>query len=232
MGHFSEEDWSDFAREQAAPEPRARMQRHVDEACLDCSRSRGFWNAVGRLAGQEASYEPPEAAVRRAKALYAVQKPEGLLVRAARAAALLFDSSRAPQPVGVRSGGPSPARQLLYRVGNRLVKLRLETLPETGRLSLIGQVVDEADPTRTFAELPVRVAGGGRSLAGTVTNQLGEFELEFEPAKNLSVVLSIPGARPFPARLPLRGDGESRGSSRGASSGGRPRRRSRSIAHP
>jgi hypothetical protein len=77
----------------------------------------------------------------------------------------------------------------------------------------------------------VRVAGGGRSLAGTVTNHLGEFELEFAPARNLAVVLSIPGARPFPARLPLQGDGERRTGARGASSS-RPRRRSRSIAQP
>jgi len=58
--HFSEEDWVDFARQQGSMEQHARLARHLDGGCERCRPTVEFWQAVRGLAGQEASYRPPE----------------------------------------------------------------------------------------------------------------------------------------------------------------------------
>jgi hypothetical protein len=233
MSHFADEDWTDFTRDEGVPEQRERMQRHLDDGCADCSRAQGVWSAVGRVAGQEPSYEPPENAVRQAKGWYAVHKPERPLSRVGRLAALLFDSARHPQPAGVRAAGTSSSRQFLYRAGTRLIKLRLETVVESGHLSLVGQVVDETDPGRELPIMPVRVLSGRKALTAAVTNRLGEFEMEFEPARSLSLSLGIPGARPFPVRVSLEGEASTGGRGTRRMSSRRPTTpRRRQAAHP
>jgi hypothetical protein len=233
MSHFPEEDWTDFTRDEGEPEQRERMQRHLDDGCPDCSRAQGVWDAVGRIAGQEPSFDPPESAVRQAKGWYGIQKPDRFLSRVGRAASLLFDSARHPQPAGVRSAAASSSRQFLYRVGTRLIKLRLETPADSGPLTLVGQVVDETEPERELPDVPVRVLSGRKSLDATVTNRLGEFEMEFEPARSLSLSLGIPGVRPFPVLLSLEGETKTEG--RGTKGDTRRRRtapKRRHVAHP
>src|SRR6185436_18409813 len=124
-------------------------------------------------------------AVRQVKGQYGIRKADGSLARV-RSAVLVFDSSRLPAAAGVRAATATASRQLLYRLGNRLVKLRLETAGVPQHLSLVGQIVDEADPGRTLPGLPVRVLSGRKTVTGTVTNRLGEFELELEPARGLA----------------------------------------------
>src|SRR5213593_1057718 len=113
-GHFSEEDIVDFARQQGSVEQRARLTRHLDAGCDRCAPTLRFWEAVFGLAGQEASYRPPEGVVAQARAEFAFRPPEGLLGRVTRTASLVFDSFRQPVPAGVRAAGLSP-RQLLYK---------------------------------------------------------------------------------------------------------------------
>src|SRR5690242_19840823 len=139
MTHFAEEDWADFARVETGAEQAARMQRHLDEGCAECRRAHDLWASVGRVAGHEADYQPPESAVRQVKGQYTLRKADGVLSRL-RSAVLVFDSARLPAAAGVRAAAATSARQLLYRFGNRLVKLRLETTEEPARLSLVGQI--------------------------------------------------------------------------------------------
>jgi hypothetical protein len=121
----------------------------------------------------------------------------------------------------VRAGRNSSPRQLLYRVGTRLIKLSLETALDAGRMSLVGQVVDETDATPVEV-VPVRVVSGGTVLTAAVTNGLGEFELEFEPARDLSLSLSLPDVRPFPVRVSLEGGAPPPVRGRGRTSSRRP----------
>jgi hypothetical protein len=206
MSHFAEEDWADFVRQETTAEQKGWMERHLQEGCPECTRMAGLWNAVRRLAGREGSYQPPPDAVRWAKHRYPAQKPAGLLERVAQAASLVFDSAGQPLAVGVRAGKKS-SRQLLYRAGDRLFKLRLDRPPDSGRMSLVGQIVDESNPQAAQADVAVLVLRGAQTITGTLTNRLGEFELEFEPARSLRLSVGTPGTRPVTLRLPL-GDTE------------------------
>jgi hypothetical protein len=215
MSHFAEEDWADFVRQEGAAAQRARMQRHVDDRCPECSRTLQLWTAVGRFARREASYQPPDHTVRQAKGQYSIHRPSGLLERTA-AATLLVDSAREPSALGVRVAGGAAARQLLYRSGHRVVKLRLESPPDTERLSLVGQIVDESALTEPVEQVAVLLLRGRSAVTGTLTNRLGEFEMEFDAAKGLRLSLGTPGTRPITVRLPeLRAKQEDGGATRG-----------------
>jgi hypothetical protein len=149
--HFTEEDWFDFAHQQAAPSVRASLERHLEKGCSRCTQTVRLWRAVLDVADQEAAYRPPDEALRQLKGDFALRRPKRLLERVAEQAALVFDSFRQPQPMGVRGAGPTP-RQLLYKAGRYMIRLRLEPAADAERLSIVGQLVDEhhsPPPSRT-----------------------------------------------------------------------------------
>lgn len=150
-----------------------------------------MWSAVSNLAGQEASFQPPDDVLARVKGQYALYRPAGLIERAARAASLVFDSLRQPALAGVRSAGPSP-RQLLYRAGRFTIRLQVERAVGSDRLSFVGQIVDEADPRRALPDLSVLVSKGDETLDRTLTNELGEFQLQADPSEKLRLSVAIP----------------------------------------
>ena len=218
-GHFTEEDWADFARQQGEPEQRARLQRHL-QSCERCAQTLDVWTAVVGLAGQEAAYQPPDEVTARAKAHFALHRPQGLLERAGSAVSLVFDSFRQPVLAGVRAAGSSP-RQLLYKAGRYLIRLQVEREAGSDRLSVVGQIVDEANPKNALQELPVLLLSDKDTLDRTVTNILGEFQLESDPSESLRLSVGIPeiGTLTLPGLLAGRGtDGVEVVGTRGGSS--------------
>ena len=206
-GHFSEEDWLDFARDQAAGE-KAGMQQHLAAGCLPCAATLRFWRSALAVAAREAALDsPPESAVRQARATFRSVRPKGLVARAAGAAALAFDSFRQPLPAGVRSTGTSP-RQTLYQAGPYVLRLRVEPGPTSDRLSVVGQVVHDEDPTRAMKDLAVLVLSGTHPVDRTLTNNLGEFELEPEPADNLRLSGAVPDRGPLTVPVLVRRSGQ------------------------
>jgi hypothetical protein len=200
--HFSEEDWLDFARDQAI-DRRTSLAQHLASGCSRCAATLRFWRSVLARAGSEATYAPPDFAVRQARASFALSRPKGLFARAADAASLVFDSFRQPQPAGVRAAGPSP-RQMLYQAGPYVVRLRVDPGTDSDRLSVVGQVVDDADPTRDLQDLAVLVLSGKQTVDRTLTNRLGEFQLEPEPADNLRLSVGVPDRGPLTVPLLVR----------------------------
>ena len=218
-GHFTEEDWADFAREQGKPEQRAHLQRHL-QSCERCAQTLDVWTAVVGLAGQEAAYQPPDDVMARAKAHFTLHRPQGLLERAGSAVSLVFDSFRQPVLAGVRAAGSSP-RQLLYKAGRYLIRLQVEREAGSDRLSVVGQIVDEANPKNALQELPVLLLSDKDTLDRTVTNILGEFQLQSDPSESLRLSVGIPeiGTLTLPGLLAGRGTGGTEASgTRGGSS--------------
>src|SRR3989442_15245363 len=185
-GHFSEEDWVDFARQQGSMEQTARLARHLDGGCERCTPTLHFWQAVLGLAGQEASYRPPEGVVGQARAEFALRRPEGLLGRVARKASLVFDSFRQPMLAGVRTAGLSP-RQLLYKAGRYLIMLRVEPASGSDRLSVVGQILDETNPKTALEDLAGLALTGDETVERTLTNSMGDVQLEPNPDWNLPI---------------------------------------------
>jgi len=188
--HFTEEDWFDFAHQQAAPSVRVSLERHLEKGCSRCTQTVRLWRAVLDVADQEAASRPPDEALRQLKGDFALRRPKGLLERVAEQAALVFDSFRQPQPMGVRGAGPSP-RQLLYKAGRYAIRLRLESGPDTERLSIVGQLVDEHHSPAAVQDIAVLALQGRKTLDRTLTNQLGEFVLEPDAAENLRLCVGV-----------------------------------------
>jgi hypothetical protein len=208
-GHFTEEEWADLARRQGGSEQQARLERHLLDGCEPCAKTLGIWAAVADWAGQEGSYQPPDEVVSQAKGHFHRHRPKGLLERAARRVSLVFDTFRQPLPAGVRTAGPSP-RQLLYKAGRYLVRLQIEPEDTSDRLLIVGQVVDEEHPQSALQDLPVLLMGVDKTVDRTVTNKLGEFQLESkDPSESLRLSISIPeiGTLALPGQLIARQTG-------------------------
>jgi hypothetical protein len=188
--HFTEEDWFDFAHQQAAPSLRASLERHLEKGCSRCSQTVRLWSVVLDVSDPQAAYRPPDEAVRQLRGLFALRRPKGLLERVAAKAALVFDSFRQPQTIGVRAAGPSP-RQLLYKAGRYAIRLRLETAPDAERLSIVGQLVDEHQSPAAVQDIAVLALKGRKTLDRTLTNHLGEFVLEPDAAENLRLCVGV-----------------------------------------
>jgi hypothetical protein len=216
-GHFSEEDWVDYVRRLGGD--RRGLERHLATGCRPCGSALRFWEAVLGLAGHEASYSPPDGVVGQARAEFALRRPE-TTSRLARTASLIFDSFHQPQPVGVRASGPGPL-QLVYKSGHHMVMLRVEPTAASDRVSIVGQILDEANPKRSLQDVAVLVLKGGETLDRTLTNQLGEFQLESERAESLRISVGIPEIGSLTVPLPFGARGESAPEAKGAQKAGR-----------
>jgi hypothetical protein len=189
----------DLGRRLAAPERRALMERHLDAGCARCARSVRLWSALSSFAAEEPAFDPPEAVLRQVKSRFAANRRPRLAERVARAATLVFDSFRQPLPAGVRAAGPS-IRQMLFRSGPYVVRLRLEPQADSDRLSIVGQIEDEQHPELSLHDVAVLARGGNKTMDRTLTNDLGEFLLEPEDAENLQLSVALPRVGTFTVR--------------------------------
>ncbi|HEY2934587.1 MAG TPA: hypothetical protein VGK99_22855 [Acidobacteriota bacterium] len=111
-------------------------------------------------------------------------------------ARLIFDSLRQPAPAGLRNSR-RPARQALYRAGNFLIDTRVDSESESNRISLAGQVLNSARPHRRIRASSIFLVREKKLVARTVTNQFGEFHLDFEGGSGLRLLVEIEGQRPI-----------------------------------
>jgi hypothetical protein len=204
-GHFDNERWVDFVRQVISLDAASQMQRHLDEGCDVCHSAHTMWLHVVDAAAGERRSDPPEASVRSVKAAFALRRKLPVLSRLARMARVVFDSLYEPLPVGVRGGAP-PARHILHEAGPYFIDLRLERESEIVS-SLIGQVlpVQECGPEPTSAGI-LLVERGEAIMAQTITNSMGEFQLECDHRKDLTLYVDIAGSEPIGVTLPQTSD--------------------------
>ena len=195
MAHFSLEEWADFARNVVKGEQKAAMQTHLESGCKPCAKVLGTWTRVREAATREKDYQPPESAVRTVKGLGAIHVPVKTSL-----ARLLFDSFNNPIAAGVRSAS-TVARQLLYGVGAYRIDLRLEPRMDSDKVSLVGQILNSADPTKHAAAVPVVLLKGRKVLAESYTNGFGEFHLQCDLEGSLQLLLTLPHGSEV--RIPL-----------------------------
>jgi hypothetical protein len=104
-------------------------------------------------------------------------------------ARMIFDSFRYPLPAGVRGLSPG-ARQIAYQYKQAIIDLSIDFAEGSGGVSLTGQVLDGERKGKNDS-LPVVLVDGTGTLARTVTNQFGEFQMEFESADDLSLEVRL-----------------------------------------
>jgi hypothetical protein len=165
--HYTPEDWVDFVRDVAPPEPSGRMPQRLTEA--DC--------------------QPPPSAVVVVGKMYPVSFrpviPPGV-------GTLLFDSKSAVL-AGVRTTQPA-ARNLLFGAGDFLIHVRIERAKPRKTIVITGQVMEMNVPEPRVSGRRVR-ALSNETVATVETNELGEFRLELADAlDHLSLVVEFVGA--------------------------------------
>ena len=191
MEHFAAEDWSDFARKIGSREKHAAMEEHLNSGCESCRAAKGFWIETTRMASREASYEPPTNVVRSVKAMQGLlhlARPRHSSIVAL--ADLIMDSSRHGPAMGVRSSGTGPLL-LLYRCGSVNIDLRVEEIPASGRISIVGQLLDSSKADQMIANIPVAAVFEHGDIQKTTTNKFGEFQLECESVSKLYLSMHL-----------------------------------------
>ena len=199
MRHIAQESLAEFVRHALAPTEAAQVEQHVAE-CRECADLVALFREVVEVGANEASYEPPPGTLRSAKAYFEAQQaleahPRGLFE-------LLFDSLAQPTVAGARASVAS-ARQLLYRVGTVYVDMRVDSEVNSERAALVGQMLDSARPGHPVAGVPVILMDGRKNVASAVSNNNGEFQIEFLIKSNLR--LSVAVGNSVPVYLPITG---------------------------
>jgi len=195
MSHFTKEDWSGFLRG-VVPQERAKaMQNHLDHSCKECRNSlmktvrllentRDDDSYVTAADVQGAADESLEARHRRTD-----------LLRGSRFAHLTFDSTVAPVPAGIRRspGFSRPGtKRLLYDAAPYTLDVRIERLPGLPAAELAGQILCSSERSGPLENVGVELMRGDEAVTKTLTNAYGEFHLQFEPGKEVLVVLRLP----------------------------------------
>ena len=166
------------------------MAEHLSSGCAACRRTVELLSAVAVAAGAESASHVPDAVIRQAKAIFAVRRQE-LPERWPRVLArLVYDSFRDPLPAGLRTE-QRYSRHALYEAGEFCLDFRLEYQQRSPRVTLVGQVADRRQPTRPVAGALVLLARANDVLARAVANELGEFQMEYEPKKLLKLFVMI-----------------------------------------
>jgi hypothetical protein len=192
MKHFTTEDWIDFANEAVAKSKRQEMEQHLGEGCARCKKAVMLWQKVQQTAKSAAQCEPPQHAVRIAKAGFTNVRLAGKPARVPGLVEVLFDSFLQPIVEGARSGrsdaGPG-MRQMLYRADPYQIDLQIEAKPGARKLVVTGQLVDMRNPDAPGRDVPVVISNLRGHVVQTVTNEYGEFSEEIQSSSDLELKL-------------------------------------------
>jgi hypothetical protein len=190
MKHFTTEEWIDFVNQVNSAKQQAAMKKHLREGCKGCVETVALWQKVHIRAAVEASYQPPQADVRIAKAAFAAASVATQRKEKTGFVEVLFDSLLQPMLAGARSGGLG-VRQMLYRADPYQIDIQIEAKPEGNRLTVTGQLLDVSSPGVVGRDVKITLSNHRGNVIHAVTNQFGEFRCEIENTGDLE--LSFPG---------------------------------------
>ncbi|HTB92009.1 MAG TPA: hypothetical protein VK728_04210 [Candidatus Sulfotelmatobacter sp.] len=196
MEHFNVEKWIDFVNQAVTTNEKVRMDKHLELGCLSCQATVSLWQRVRASAALEGNYQPPESAVRIAKAAFSgmalAQQKKGL----AGSVKLLFDSFLQPMLEGVRSAGTG-TRQMLYRADPYQIDVQLELKPSGNRIVVTGQLLNLSNPKIIAAGTRILVSNMQGDVLHVVANQFGEFSGEVKNSGDLQLTFATPSGEPI-----------------------------------
>ena len=180
---------ADFARGLTPESRRPAVDAHL-ASCSACSETVGFLRAIAEVAASDPKVEVPADLVKSAKAIFPVPRHAPLPLLQRVTASLVFNPFAEPLPAGVRSEH-RPVRQMVYQAGDYCVDLRVDSERDSANVTLVGQIANQAVPTEPLARTPVMLMAGNRLVCETVSNDFGEFCLEYQPKSNLRLCLPL-----------------------------------------
>ena len=196
MKHYDITEWADYVRGLAV----SRIASHGGAPVRGLPKLQHDRCAVreGRSRGQaEVRFEVPEFAAHCAKAIYVLQQPETVQILAGLRSKLVFDSFCEPLPAGVRSQHRI-SRQSLYEAGDYSLDIRQEHERGSSQVTLVGQIANRKDPERPVTAVPVYLLAGKSVVARAVSNQFGEFQMEYDARKRLRLYAPVENPRNSP----------------------------------
>jgi hypothetical protein len=198
MKHFTTEEWIDFVNQVAQTTRKQEMEKHV-EACELCAKTVSRWQRI-RWAAAGAIYQPPEDAVRLAKAAFSTSQWARRREAAPGMVELLFDSYLQPALEGVRSGAAG-TRRMLYRADPFRVDLQVEAQADGKNVIVTGQLLDLRHPEIVGRDVRFMLSNLHGRVVQATTNEFGEFREEIEHSGDLELVFS--GASNTPLMISL-----------------------------
>lgn len=177
MKHYTLAEWTDFARGLCRQAEAGAMRAHLDGGCRRCQRRVATVRRVLDLA-RAGDPAPPGYAVRSAKALFALGRPERRSRWLTLPVTLRFDSAVVSAAAGTR-GARAPERHLLYESGRYTLDLLLGG-GESAQAVIAGQLLER--PGEPLARVPAYLVDGGSVVTCSVTDEMGGFELRGELA--------------------------------------------------
>lgn len=190
MRHLSIEDIIAYTDGTATETAQGASESHL-AVCTDCKELQQEFQVLLMRMREDASFEPPADLVKWAVDLFqpVVQpQPEGGKLRRL-IASLVFDTYDQPALAGVRRVGVPP-RQLLFRAGEVDVDVKIESMEANDRISLVGQVLSNAD--KFFDNTPIKLESHGIVRYSTKTNVVGEFSFDEVPKDTYHLSVDLP----------------------------------------
>ena len=196
MEHFSVEKWIDFVNLAVTTNEKQRMDKHLKLGCESCQRTVTLWQRVRSSAAVEGNYQPPESAVRIAKAAFAGAGLANRRKGAGSKVKVLFDSFLQPIFEGVRSAGAG-TRQMLYRADPYQIDVQLEMKPTGNRIVVTGQLLNLTNPKIIASGTRILVSNMHGDVVHTLANQFGEFSGEVRNSGDLQLTFATPSGEPI-----------------------------------
>src|SRR5206468_2101929 len=196
MEHFTTENWIDFVNQAVDASKKSLMEQHLKQGCKRCTETVSLWQRVRQSAASEASYQPPEDAVRVAKATFAGAGLADQRKGAGSRIKLLFDSFLQPAFEGARSAG-NGTRQMLYRADPFQIDIQVESKHGGNRIAVTGQLLNLSSPGIIDQDARIALSNMRGQVVNAVTNQFGEFSGEIENSGDLQVTFTSPGTPPI-----------------------------------
>jgi len=190
MRHYRIEDWADFLRGVGSAELSAEMRVHLEAGCEICSASLAMCRDLQELLSEDLTEEPSENAQKLVKASFAAFGFRACRSGRSGMASLMFDGALEPVPVGFRSSGAIP-RQMLYRLEEFEIDLRMEPVAGMDRTIVTGQVLDRTKSRENLAEIPILLSSDGEIVGWTLTNEFGEFQFECSAKNDLRIMVGL-----------------------------------------
>jgi len=182
--------------DKGAANQQQQMDKHLSLGCSSCQKTVSLWQRVRTSAAAEGNYQPPESAVRIAKAAFAGAGLGSTATGAGSKVKLLFDSFLQPMLAGVRSAGAG-TRQMLYRADPYQIDVQLEMKPGANRVVVTGQLLNLGNPKVVATGTRVLVSNMHGDVVHTVANQFGEFSGEVKNSGDLQVTFATPSGEPI-----------------------------------
>jgi hypothetical protein len=188
MSHFDISEWTDLARGVLPDERRAALDGHLAEGCPECASAYAILRKAASVAAADRAWNVPPALVTAAEAIFAEQQRVRPPLLSRIFARLIYDNIGELQPLGARAGHGA-SRQVAFDAGDYYLDLSVGG--EGVQVSLLGQFVSRKTPSVPLEGIPVLLVSEDSVIARTMTNQFGEFSLEYRSRKNLRLCLPV-----------------------------------------